>query len=88
MLAFCRDIISILCRRLELFRATKTKIERHQSRFLTVEERDIELKSLLAAENKLHPILFSAEAEHKVVPHLAYSFQSSNNKQKIVACFP
>ncbi|XP_042020881.1 uncharacterized protein LOC121768437 [Salvia splendens] len=65
-----RDIIKIVCRRLELFRATKTKIERHQSRFLTTEERDIELKSLLAAENKLHPILFSAEAEHKVLQHV------------------
>lgn len=65
-----RDIISIVCRRLELFRVTKTKIERHQSRLLTVEERDIEFKSVLAAENKLHPILFSAEAEHKVLQHI------------------
>ncbi|XP_047959601.1 uncharacterized protein LOC125204884 [Salvia hispanica] len=64
------DIIKIVCRRLELFRSTKTKIERHQSKSLTVEERDIELKSLLAAENKLHPILFSAEAEHKVLQHV------------------
>lgn len=71
-MAFCRDIISIVCRRLELFRVTKTKIERHQSRLLTVEERDMEFKSVLAAENKLHPILFSAEAEHKVVPLLVY----------------
>lgn len=68
----CRDIINIVCRRLELFRASKTKIEKHQSRFLTVEERDIKLKSVLAAENKLHPILFSAEAEHKVVSLSVY----------------
>ncbi|KAI3455431.1 hypothetical protein Pfo_012094 [Paulownia fortunei] len=65
-----RDIINIICSRLELFRASKTKIEKHQSKFLTVEERDIELKSVLAAENKLHPILFSAEAEHKVLQHV------------------
>ncbi|XP_042052495.1 uncharacterized protein LOC121797822 isoform X2 [Salvia splendens] len=64
------DIIKIVCRRLELFRATQAKIERRQSKSLTVEERDIELKSLLAAENKLHPILFSAEAEHKVLQHV------------------
>lgn len=70
--AFRRDIINIVCRRLELFRAIKSKTERHQSRFLTVEERDIEFKSLLAAENKLHPILFSAEAEHKVFYLLAH----------------
>ncbi|KAK6148848.1 hypothetical protein DH2020_016373 [Rehmannia glutinosa] len=65
-----RDVIYIVSSRLELFRASKTKIEKHQSRFLTFEERDIELKSVLAADNKLHPILFSAEAEHKVLQHV------------------
>ncbi|KAL8458257.1 hypothetical protein ACS0TY_035947 [Phlomoides rotata] len=65
-----RDIVNIVCHRLELFRASKAKIEKHQSRFLTVEERDIQLKSVLAAENKLHPILFSANAEHKVLQHV------------------
>ncbi|KAK6124988.1 hypothetical protein DH2020_041262 [Rehmannia glutinosa] len=65
-----RDVINIVSSRLELFRASKTKIEKHQSRFLTFEERDIELKSVLAADNKLHPILFSAEAEHKVLQHV------------------
>lgn len=34
---------------------------------LTIADRDKELKLILAAENKLHPALFSAEAEHKVV---------------------
>ncbi|KAL0415232.1 UNVERIFIED_CONTAM: hypothetical protein Slati_3355100 [Sesamum latifolium] len=65
-----RDIINILCVRLELFRESKAKIEKHQSKLLTVEERDNELKTVLAAENKLHPILFSAEAEHKVLQHV------------------
>ncbi|PIN05900.1 hypothetical protein CDL12_21546 [Handroanthus impetiginosus] len=65
-----RDIINIISSRLELFRASKVKIEKHQSRLLTIEERDIKLKSVLAAENKLHPILFSAEAEHKVLQHV------------------
>ncbi|PIM98947.1 Intermediate filament-like protein [Handroanthus impetiginosus] len=65
-----RDVINLVCRQLELFRSTKTKIEKRQSRFLTIEERDIELKSVLAAENKLHPALFSAEAEHKVLQHV------------------
>lgn len=67
-LVCCRDVIDLLCTQLELFRASKTKIEKHRSRFLTMEEREMELKSVLAAENKLHPALFSAEAEHKVEP--------------------
>ncbi|KAJ4975053.1 hypothetical protein NE237_008227 [Protea cynaroides] len=32
----------------------------------TIDGRDLELKRVLAADNKLHPALFSAEAEHKV----------------------
>ncbi|KZV26088.1 hypothetical protein F511_06014 [Dorcoceras hygrometricum] len=65
-----RDTINLLCSQLELFRATKTKIEVQQSRCLTVEERDFQLTSVLAADNKLHPALFSAEAEHKVLQHV------------------
>ncbi|KAG8379955.1 hypothetical protein BUALT_Bualt07G0143400 [Buddleja alternifolia] len=65
-----RDIVNLVCSRLELFRESKTKIEKQQSKFLTVEERDFKLKSVLAADNKLHPILFSAEAEHKVLQHV------------------
>lgn len=63
----CRDIISILCTHLELFRSSQSKIEKHQLGPLTFERRDVELKSILFADNKLHPALFSAEAEHKVV---------------------
>ncbi|XP_073015478.1 uncharacterized protein [Primulina eburnea] len=65
-----RDIINLLSSRLELFRSCKSKIEKQQSRFLTIAERDVELKVVLAAENKLHPALFSAEAEHKVLQHV------------------
>ncbi|CAI9753803.1 unnamed protein product [Fraxinus pennsylvanica] len=62
-----RDIINVVCSQLELFRTAKTKIEKQKSRVLTIEERDVELKFVLAAENKLHPALFSAEAEHEVL---------------------
>lgn len=34
---------------------------------LPTDRRDIQIKIILAAENKLHPALFSGEAEHKVV---------------------
>jgi sorting nexin-13 len=52
---------------LELFRITQAKIPKQQSGLLTIEKRDMELRLVLDAENKLHPALFSAEAEHKVV---------------------
>jgi sorting nexin-13 len=58
---------------LELFRANQAKIERHQAGSLTIEQRDMELRRILANENKLHPALFSAEAEHKVVYFLTLS---------------
>uniref|UniRef100_A0A2P2MMF9 Uncharacterized protein LOC105108834 isoform X3 n=1 Tax=Rhizophora mucronata TaxID=61149 RepID=A0A2P2MMF9_RHIMU len=61
-----RDLVSIFCSHLELFRATQVKIEKQQSGPLTIEQRDKELRHVLAAESKLHPALFSAQAEHKV----------------------
>jgi sorting nexin-13 len=51
---------------LELFRAAISKIEKQHTDSLTIERRDTELKIVLAAEDKLHPALFSSEAEHKV----------------------
>ncbi|KAJ8755756.1 hypothetical protein K2173_024300 [Erythroxylum novogranatense] len=60
-----RDLIDLICSHLELFRATQGKIEKQQARFLTIEERNKELRHVLASENKLHPALFSTEAEHK-----------------------
>ncbi|XAR50641.1 hypothetical protein NMG60_11005013 [Bertholletia excelsa] len=65
-----RDIINLLCTHLELFRASQTKIEKKHPGILTFERRDKELKVVLYAENKLHPALFSPEAEHKVLQHL------------------
>ncbi|KAL3632981.1 hypothetical protein CASFOL_025965 [Castilleja foliolosa] len=80
-----RDIINLVSRRLELFRTSKIKIK-HQSRLLTFEERDNELKSVLAAENKLHPILFSAEAEHKVLQHVMNGLILLTFKQEDLQC--
>lgn len=62
-----RDLISLICTHLELFRAAHSKVEKQQTGSLTIESRDTELKIVLAAEDKLHPALFSSEAEHKVV---------------------
>lgn len=61
-----RDFINLICTHLELFRVANSKIEKQHTGSLTIESRDAELKVVLASENKLHPALFSAEAEHKV----------------------
>lgn len=65
-----RDLINLICTHLELFRAIQGKIVKKQLGSLSIADRDKELKLVLAAENKLHPALFSAEAEHKVLQHL------------------
>ncbi|CAH2037555.1 unnamed protein product [Thlaspi arvense] len=65
-----RDLIDIICRHVELFREFQAKIERQQRRSLSFEDRDSELKRVMAAEDKLHPALFSLESEHKVLQHI------------------
>uniref|UniRef100_A0A5B6ZYX7 Sorting nexin-13 n=1 Tax=Davidia involucrata TaxID=16924 RepID=A0A5B6ZYX7_DAVIN len=81
-----RDVINIICTHLELFRANQTKIVKQQSGLLTNERRDMELKFVLAAENKLHPALFSPEAEHKVLQHLMDGLISFTFKPKDLQC--
>nr|GLL23496.1 uncharacterized protein LOC109188019 isoform X1 [Ipomoea trifida] len=81
-----RDSINCICSHLELFRVCKMKIEKQHSRSLTIEERDMELKSVLAAENKLHPALFSPEAEHKVLQHLMDGLISLTFKPEDLQC--
>ncbi|KAI8529547.1 hypothetical protein RHMOL_Rhmol12G0233600 [Rhododendron molle] len=81
-----RDVISILCTHLELFRSSQSKIEKHPLGPLTFERRDVELKSILFADNKLHPALFSAEAEHKVLRHLMDGLISFTFKPEDLQC--
>lgn len=66
LVGWYRDLINLICTHLDLFRATQAKIEEQPSG-LTFKQRDIELRLILNTDNKLHPALFSAEAEHKVV---------------------
>ncbi|KAK1578758.1 hypothetical protein Q3G72_032931 [Acer saccharum] len=49
-------------------------IDKQQSVPLTIENRDMEIRCVLAAEDKLHPALFSAEAEHKCLMDGLISF--------------
>ncbi|KAK4359474.1 hypothetical protein RND71_021703 [Anisodus tanguticus] len=78
-----RDIINLIRTHLEMFRASKMRIQNKRPRSLTIEELDVELKLVLAADDKLHPALFSPEAEHKVLQHLmdgliSYTFQTED----------
>ncbi|KAK1422467.1 hypothetical protein QVD17_25604 [Tagetes erecta] len=79
-----RDIIKLFCTHLELFRACQMKITKQQS--LTIAERDLELKAVLYAENKLHPALFSAGSEHKVLQHLMDGFISFTFRPEDLQC--
>lgn len=81
-----RDIIDLLCTHLELFRLTQGKVEKRQPESLTFEHRDMELKHVLDAENKLHPALFSAEAEHKVLQHVMDGLISFTFKPEDLQC--
>ncbi|XP_065866048.1 uncharacterized protein [Euphorbia lathyris] len=65
-----RDVINLISTHLELFRASQAKIEKNLPGLLSIEQRDKELQRVLAAENRLHPALFSTESEHKVLQHV------------------
>ncbi|CAB4303145.1 unnamed protein product [Prunus armeniaca] len=81
-----RDLINLICTHLELFRVAQAKIEKQQSGLLTIEKRDVELRLVLAAANKLHPALFSAESEHKVLQHLMDGLISFTFKPEDLQC--
>ncbi|CAJ1951159.1 unnamed protein product [Sphenostylis stenocarpa] len=81
-----RDLINLICTHLELFRAAHSKIVKNHTGLLTIESRDMELKIVLAAENKLHPALFSAEAEHKVLQHLMTGLMRVTFKSEDLQC--
>ncbi|CAM8940701.1 unnamed protein product [Rhodiola kirilowii] len=78
-----RDIINLICSHLKIFRLAQAKIKMPQLGSISLENQDRELKVVLAAENKLHPALFSPDAEHKVLQHLisgliSYTFKSED----------
>lgn len=62
-----RDTIQLVCEHIELYRIIQTHIGEAMLSSLSNDERDAKLKLTLAEDNKLHPALFSAEAEHKVL---------------------
>eukprot|EP01018_Ginkgo_biloba_P001848 Gb_00123 [translate_table: standard] len=62
-----RDIVHLVCDHLELYRIVQTQIGEGVLSSLSNDERDIKLKLTLESEKRLHPALFSAEAERKVL---------------------
>ncbi|CAN8293328.1 unnamed protein product [Cochlearia groenlandica] len=81
-----RDLIDIICRRVEIFRESQVKIERQQRRTLSFEDRDSELRRVMAAEDKLHPALFSPASEHKVLQHITDSLISLTFRPEDLHC--
>ncbi|KAI3835255.1 hypothetical protein MKW98_020371 [Papaver atlanticum] len=81
-----RDIINLIITHLEVFRTSQAKIEKQKHGKLTIDRLDMELKLVLAAENKLHPALFSAEAEHKVLQHLMEGLISYTFRHEDLQC--
>lgn len=80
-----RDVIHLVCKHLELFRICQAKIKKNLAS-LSFDQRDMELKLVLAAENKLHPLLFSAESEHKVLQHIVDGLLSLTFKPEDLQC--
>ncbi|XP_050231801.1 uncharacterized protein LOC126680680 isoform X2 [Mercurialis annua] len=81
-----RDLINLVCTHLELFRASQAKIKKPPE-LLYIEQRDKELRAVLAAENRLHPALFSAEAEHKVLQHVMDGLISFSFRPEDLKCY-
>ncbi|KAM0879426.1 hypothetical protein ACQ4PT_034239 [Festuca glaucescens] len=66
-----RDMVDLICHNLELYQSCEAKIGKDKFVSLPAERRDAELKLALIAQSKLHPALFSASAEYKVLQSLA-----------------
>ncbi|XP_077210189.1 phox (PX) domain-containing protein [Tasmannia lanceolata] len=81
-----RDIISLICNNLELYRTSQAKIGKCGARMLPIDHHDTQLKLVMASENKLHPALFSTEAEHKVLQHLMGGLISFTFKPEELQC--
>ncbi|XP_062232251.1 uncharacterized protein LOC133929495 isoform X2 [Phragmites australis] len=81
-----RDLVDLICNNLELYHFCQAKIGKEKFVNLPSERRDAELKLTLIAENKLHPALFSASAEYKVLQSLADALISTTVKPQDLQC--
>lgn len=81
-----RDVINLICNHLELYRLSQAKTGKQALGVLPFRDRDIQFRMVLAAENKLHPALFSDESEHKVLQHLMNGLISFTFNPKDLQC--
>uniref|UniRef100_K3Z3A6 PX domain-containing protein n=1 Tax=Setaria italica TaxID=4555 RepID=K3Z3A6_SETIT len=81
-----RDLVDLICNSLELYHFCQAKIGKEKFVNLPSEHRDAELKMALLAENKLHPALFSANAEYRVLQSLADGLISITVKPQDLQC--
>lgn len=81
-----RDTVHLVSEHIELYRIIQTQIGEALLSSLSNDERDAKLKSTLAADNKLHPALFSAEAEHKVLQRFMDGLMSLTCKPDDLQC--
>lgn len=81
-----RDIINLFCNHLELYRLSQAKIDKQKLKKLSIDYRDIQMRLILADNGKLHPALFSAEAEHKVLQQLVEGLISLTFKPEDLQC--
>ncbi|PNT70660.1 hypothetical protein BRADI_2g15390v3 [Brachypodium distachyon] len=81
-----RDLVDLVCNNLELYHSCEAKIGKEKFVSLPTECRDAELKLALIAEGKLHPALFSASAEYKVLRSLSDGLISITVKPENLQC--
>ncbi|XP_044984477.1 uncharacterized protein LOC123451968 isoform X1 [Hordeum vulgare subsp. vulgare] len=81
-----RDLVDLICNNLELYHSCEAKIGKEKFVRLPTERRDAELKLALIAQSKLHPALFSATAEYKVLQSLADGLLSITVKPENLQC--
>ncbi|KAH9300580.1 hypothetical protein KI387_012163 [Taxus chinensis] len=81
-----RDIVHLVCEHIELYRMIQTHIGEGVLSTLSNDDRDAKLKSILSTDDKLHPALVSAEAEHKVLQKFMDGVMSFTCKPEDLQC--
>lgn len=81
-----RDTVHLVSEHIDLYRIIQTQIGEEKLSSLSNDERDAKLKLTLAADNKLHPALFSAEAERKVLQRFMDGLMSLTCKPDDLQC--
>ncbi|XP_068648191.1 uncharacterized protein [Aristolochia californica] len=84
--AFEIDIINLICSNLELYRTCQAKLHKSGAGQLTLDQWNLQVKQAMVLENKLHPALISAEAEHRVLQQLVDGFMHFSFRPEVLQC--